>query len=320
MNTATGAYSFTTVASDTYTVLIDNSSTNTDVAVTTPAAWFPTEVPTMIRSLTVATRDVPNQNFGLFNGSKLMGRVFRDNGTGSGSIANNVIREVNEVVLSAVPVRATNSAGSTIYDSTSTLDDGAYTLWIPASVGATALKITETNSASFVSTGAAVGATGGTYDRATDTITFANVVGTAYANVNFGDVPANQFDTDGRQSVLPGTVAFYPHRYVAGTSGVITFSGTAPATAGWSYSLFLDANCDGTINGADAPIAGGIPVIAAQNVCILVRVFASETAAYSEQYPLTLNASFAFANSALTDALARNDLTVVGDAGEAGCC
>lgn len=84
VNTATGAYSFTTVASDTYTVLIDNSNTNTDVAVTTPAAWFPTEVPTMIRSLTVATRDVPNQNFGLFNGSKLTGRVFRDNGTGSG--------------------------------------------------------------------------------------------------------------------------------------------------------------------------------------------------------------------------------------------
>lgn len=33
---------------------------------------------------------------------------------------------------------------------------------------------------------------------------------------------------------------------------------------------------------------------------------------------MTLNASFAFANSALTDALARNDLTMVGNAGEAG--
>lgn len=318
VNTSTGAYSFTNVASDTYTVLIDNNSTNSDVTVTTPAGWFPTEVPTMIRSLTMATRDVPNQNFGLFNGSKLTGRVFRDNGTGSGSIANNVVREVNEAGLLGIPVRATNAAGSTVYDTFSTLDDGAYTLWIPASAGDTAVKVTETNSASFVSTGAAVGNTGGAYDRATDTITFNNVVGTAYANVNFGDVPANQFDTDGRQNVLPGTVAFYPHRYVAGTAGILTFSGVAPATAGWSYTLFLDANCDGTINGADAALTGGISVVAEQNVCILARVFASETAAYNAQYPLTLNATFAFANSVLTDALARNDLTVVGDAGEAG--
>jgi uncharacterized repeat protein (TIGR01451 family) len=318
VNTTTGAYTFASVASDNYSVLIDNNSTNTDVTVTTPAAWFPTEVPTMIRALTVATRDVPSQNFGLFNGSKLTGRVFRDNGTGSGGIANNVIREVNEIALPGVPMRATNSAGSTIYDSTSTLDDGAYTLWIPASVGATAVKITETNSASFVSTGAAVSSTSGTYDRATDTVTFTNAVGTAYINVNFGDVPANQFDADGRQSVLPGNVAFYPHRYTAGTAGVITFGGTAPATAGWSHTLILDANCDGAINGADAALTGGISVVAAQNVCILARVFASQTAVYNAQYPLTLNATFAFANSALTDALARNDLTVVGDAGEAG--
>jgi uncharacterized repeat protein (TIGR01451 family) len=318
VNTTTGAYNFTNVASDSYSVLIDNNSTNTDVTVTTPTAWIPTEVPTMIRALTVATRDVPLQNFGLFNGSKLTGRVFRDNGAGSGSIANNVVRELNESALPGVPMRATNSAGTTIYDATSTLDDGAYTLWIPASVGAAAVKVTEANSASFVSTGAAVGNTGGIYDRATDTIAFTNVVGTLYANVNFGDVPANQFDTDGRQSVLPGNVAFYPHRYTAGTAGVITFAGSAPVTPGWSHTLFLDANCDGAINGADAPLAGGIPVVAAQNVCILARVFASETAAYNAQYPLALNATFAFANSALTDALTRNDLTVVGDPGEAG--
>ncbi|WP_293865144.1 hypothetical protein [Steroidobacter sp.] len=318
VNTSTGAYSFSNVSTDTYSVLIDNSNTVTDVVVTMPTGWMPTEVPTMIRSLSVATRDEPNQNFGLFNGSKLTGRVFRDDGTGSGSIANNVVREVNETALPGVPVRITNSAGNTIYDSTNTLDDGAYTLWIPAAAGATSLKLTETNTALYISTGAAVGNTGGTYDRATDTITFTNAIGTVYANVNFGDVPANRFDTDGRQSVLPGNVAFYPHRFVAGTTGVITFTGSAPATAGWSYTLFQDLNCDGAINGADARITGGIAVVAAQNVCILARVFASETAAYNEQYPLTLSATFALANSALSDALARNDLTVVGDAGEAG--
>jgi len=266
----------------------------------------------------VVNVDVPEQNFGFFNGSKLTGRVFKDNGVGNGSIANNVIREVNELALAGVPVRVTNSAGSTIYDATNTLADGIYTLWIPAAAGATSLKIVETNTASYVSTGAAVGNTGGTYDRASDTLTFTHVVGTPYANVNFGDVPANQFDTDGRQNVLPGTAAFYPHRFVSGTSGTVTFSGSGPALTGWTNKLYTDANCDGAINGADAPITGSIVVTADQTVCILVRVFASDTAVYNEQYPLTLSASFAFANSALVDALIRNDLTVVGDAGEAG--
>lgn len=318
VNASTGAYSFGNVATASYSVLIDTTDTNTDVAATVPTAWFPTEVPTMVRTVAVTTNDVPNQNFGLFNGSKVTGRVFQDNGTGSGSIANNVIREANESALPGVPVRVTSAAGTTVYDSTTSLDDGAYTLWIPAAAGAIALKITESNTASYGSTGAAVGNTSGTYDRASDTVTFTNVIGTAYANVNFADVPANQFDTDGRQSVLPGTVAFYPHRYTAGTSGTINFSGSAPATAGWSHTLFLDADCDGAVNGADAPLTTGVPVVATQNVCILARVFASETAAYNAQYPLTLNATFAFANSALTDALARNDLTVIGDDGDAG--
>lgn len=318
VNSSTGAYSFNNVATDSYSVLIDDTNAYTDVTVAVPTEWFPTEVPTMTRAVTVATRDVPNQNFGLFNGSKLTGRVFRDDGTGSGSIANNVIREASETAMPGVAVRVTNTAGAVVYDATSTVDDGAYTLWIPASAGAASLKVTETNTASYVSTGAAVGSTGGTYDRATDTVTFTNAIGTAYTNVNFGDVRANQFDTDGRQGVLPGTVAFYPHRYTAGTSGVVTFSGAAPTTAGWSHTLFQDADCNGAVNGADAPLTGGIAVSATQNVCILARVFASETATYNEQYPLTLSATFAFSNSALTDLLARNDLTVVGDAGEAG--
>ncbi|HEY0684212.1 MAG TPA: hypothetical protein VGD45_17900 [Steroidobacter sp.] len=317
VNTSTGAFSFTNVATDSYAVLIDTNNTATDVAMTTPAAWFPTEVPTMTRALTIATRDEPNQNFGLFNGSKLTGRVFQDDGA-SGSIANNVVREISEIALPGVPVRATDGTGNVIYDSTSTVGDGAYTLWIPASAGVTAVKITEANTGSFVSTGAVVGNTGGSYDRATDTVTFTNAVGTVYVGVNFGDVRANRFDTDGRQSILPGNVAFYLHRYVAGTAGVITFSATAPGTAGWSHTLFLDTNCDGTINGAEAPLSGGIPVVATESVCILARVSASETAAYNDQYPLALNATFAFTNSSLIDALARNDLTVIGDLGEAG--
>ena len=99
----------------------------------------------------------------------------------------------------------------------------------------------------------------------------------------------------------------------ATTTGVV--NGVAALSVTVTLNLLPILNLD---NGADAPLTSGIPVVAAQNVCILARVSASETAAYNEQYPLTLNASFAFANSALTDSLPRNDLTVVGDAGEAG--
>src|SRR5262249_11405672 len=156
--------------------------------------WIPLEQPTLMRAVTVATADITGQLFGMYNGSTFAGRVFVDTGVGTGGIANNVVRDGTEPSLPGALVSATDNAGPTTYDPATAGDDGTYMLWIPATAGAATLKVVEANPASYVSTGANVGTSGGTYARATDTVTFTNVIGNQYTGVNFADVPATQFD------------------------------------------------------------------------------------------------------------------------------
>lgn len=318
VNPTTGAFSFVDVVDATYSLRIDTNDTASDVIATKPAGWIPLEQPTLMRGVTVATTDVTGQLFGMYNGSTFAGRVFVDTGVGPGGIANNVVRDGTEPSLPGVLVRATDNAGATVYDTATSSDDGAYLLWIPAGAGATTLRVTETNPASYVSTGANVGTSGGTYARATDTVTFTNVLGDQYTGVNFADVPATQFDTDGRQIVLPGNVAFYSHAFVAGTAGQITFTATAPSVTGWTQQVFRDTNCNRTLDTGEVQITAVFAVVAAEQVCLVIKVSAPQTAAFNDQYPVTVGASFAYSNSAIVEALARTDLTLIGTASGAG--
>lgn len=317
-----GAFSFTNVQAQGvsgtgYTLIIDTNATANDVTATAPTGWIAIEPPTMSRSITLSTVDITNQMYGLYNGSSLAGRVFIDTGVGSGT-ANNGVRDGTELPLEGARVTITNNAGSTTYDSAVTANDGVYLLYIPAAAGAASLKVTEANPASFVSTGGSAGNTAGAYVRATDTTTFTNVIGTIYTGVNFADVPVTSFATDGRQIVLPGNAAFFGHQFIAGTAGSVTFSSTAPSMAGWSHAIYTDTNCNGAVDTGETLVSAPLAVIAAQKVCLVVRVFAATTAAYNDEYPVSLSASFAYSNSAIVDALARNDLTLIGTANGAG--
>ena len=109
---------------------------------------------------------MPNQNFGLYNGSKLSGTVFKDTGNGVGGIANDHIQNGGETGIAGVTLTATNaSCPSSLCDSTVTTGTGSYTLYIPALVGSGLVGINETNPSGYVSTGGAVGTTGDGYPR-----------------------------------------------------------------------------------------------------------------------------------------------------------
>ena len=313
----TGAYSFTSVVSDNYTLLIDTNTTASDVTATRPSGWVSTEQPTFSRSLVVSGMDPTNQNFGLFNGSSLSGRVIRDDGAGSGT-ANDGIKNGTEAYLPGSTLKATNSAGSTTYDTTVASDSGQYTLYVPASAGASAVKIVETNPPTYVSVNGTGGTTSGSYDRPTDTVTFTNAVGSTYTGVNFADVLANSFITDGRQVVLPGTVALYTHAFTAGTVGQLTLSGSSPSMPGWSYLIFRDTNCNGAIDSGESAVSGAIATTSGLKVCLVVKVLAPVTAPYNTNFPLTVSASFAYTGISMTDAQNRNDLTITGDGKDAG--
>jgi len=321
VNSSTGAFSFSNVqsqgASTNYSVIIDTNNTASDVTATAPTGWVPTEVPTLSRSIALATADISGLTYGLYNGSSLTGRVFVDTGVGGGT-ANNVVKDGTEPGLPGARVTITDNAGTTIYDSALAADTGNYTLWIPAAAGATTLKITEANPNPYLSTGANVGTTGGTYTRATDTVAFTHAIGSAYSGVNFADVPTSALQTDGRQVIVPGNVAFYPHKFIAGTAGSVTFTPSAPVMNGWSNLLYRDTDCNGAIDTGEVLVSGAISTTAAQQLCLVVRVFASDVAAYNDEYPVTLAAAYAWSGSALSETLSRNDLTMIGSANGSG--
>lgn len=320
---ATGIYSFAGVAAGTYTLIVDNNSTLSDVAPDVPAGWIGTEIPGLIRSnIVVASADITGQNFGLYNGSKLSGKVFKDNGSNSGT-PNNGMQDGGETGLADVAVRITDNAGSITYDSTVSAGDGAYTLWIPASANASVLKVVENNHSGYVSVGGTTGNTAGSYNRAADTLSFSNAVGSIFSGVNFADVPDNSFLTDGQQTAVPGSVVFYPHAFTAGSGGQLSFSasGTAnPNNSGWNHVIYLDSNCNGVPDSGEVPVSGALNVNADQKLCVVVKVFVAEGSAYNAQYQITVTASFTYVNAApaLTSAQSHTDLTTVGTPANAG--
>lgn len=328
VNTTTGFYEFTSaVPPGTYRIIIDNNNNLADVTPATPANYLGTEMPGFIREIAVGVTSVVNQNFGVYNGSKLSGSVFVDTGTGGGT-ANDGIRQGTENGLANVTVKATNAAGSTTYDTTTTAGDGTYTLWIPAAAGATQIRVVETNPAAYISSAASVGTTAGVYTRANDTIAFTNTVGTTYTGLDFGDVPANIFTTDGKQSAVPGATVTYPHTFTAGTSGKVVFTTTALATpnlAGWTHVVYRDLDCSGEAEPSEiTPLTNSteVTVTAGQVICLVVKQFTPAGAPLGAGNVVTINATFTatlgVADVFTAPVLTRTDTTTIGTPTTAG--
>ncbi|MDQ7989685.1 MAG: hypothetical protein REI09_08635 [Candidatus Dactylopiibacterium sp.] len=320
VDATSGQYAFANLTNGTYNVLLDTNATLSDVTPGWPAGWLATETPTGLRAVTMASADVGGQNFGLFNGSQLSGSVFKDNGQGSGS-ANNVVMDGTEAGLVGVTVRVTDNAGTTTHASTVTGTAGAYTLWIPAAAGTGPLRVVETNLPDYLSIGASVGTTGGTYARATDSVSFTHASGTRYTGVNFADVPDSALINDNVRAVQPGAVAFHPHVFTAGTAGQLTLTLTnvaAPPNVPWGSALYLDTNCNGFPDTGEPVVTAPIAAVADQKLCFVVRVQAPPNAPFDADFTQTLSGSFTYANSALAWSGARTDLTTTGRLTDSG--
>jgi uncharacterized repeat protein (TIGR01451 family)/fimbrial isopeptide formation D2 family protein len=317
---ATGAYSFATVLAGNYCLVSDDNNTLSDVTPNVTTGWLRTEIPTGSRAITVGLAALTQQNFGLYNGSVLTGRVFTDSGIGAGT-PNDGVQNGTEVGQAGATVKVTDATGTTTFDTT--LSDGAgnYTLWIPAAAGNNPLRVIETNVSGQISTGGQPGTTAGSYVRSTDTTTFTNVVGSSYSGVNFADVPANAFTTDGVQTGAAGTALFYSHSYTAGSGGSASFTTAAvaaPAIAGWSEILYRDTNCNGVLDAAEAAsvLSAAISVTAGEVVCLIHKELIPAGAAMGAQNQVTLTALFTYTNAspALNNTQTRVDTTTVGTA------
>jgi uncharacterized repeat protein (TIGR01451 family) len=317
VDVTSGSYTLTGIPAGTYTLILDNNASLTDVTAYRPPEWIGTEAPNQtIASVVVGAAAVTGKNMGLFHGSKVTGTVYNDNGIGAGGTANDAVRNGSEAGLDNVLVKVTNTVGTTTYVSDTTDASGNFTLWVPSTAGATSLKIVEQNTTGYLSTGGTVTTPGASYDRPSDTVTFPNTLGTVFSNVVFADIPVNTFTIDGNKTTTAGTVVLYPHVYTANSPGTVTFSTTDvqnPPVAGWNNLLFRDSNENGQLDGGEPQITTPIAMARGDHIAILVKVFVPTNAQNNSSDTVTVRASYAYdnANPALTADLTRADMTLV---------
>ncbi|HEU4742490.1 MAG TPA: SdrD B-like domain-containing protein [Meiothermus sp.] len=236
----TGTYSFTNILPGSYTLILDDNPSTSDTTPTPPAGWLFVN-PAGSRSLSVSTSSIGGQDFGLFNGSRVSGRVFYDDGEAGGT-ANNAVQDGGERGVSGVTVTATQGSNArTALTDTS----GDYTLWLPASLFSTGnVTLSHPQSPATGSNvgGSSVSSASSLADPAARQRTLAYAVGQNYAGYNFGLVRESRLYPPGSgQAPSPGTIT-YSHLYRPGTLGTVTLSQSG---GGFTYQARLDANCNG---------------------------------------------------------------------------
>jgi uncharacterized repeat protein (TIGR01451 family) len=321
VNPGSGDFFFNDIPSGNYSLIVTDGPTN-NTAVEPPQWLFYDGPPSVGRlDFSVGSVSVNNQNFPLIQGSFIEGIVFEDTGLGGGT-ANDGIRNGSEPGIGQVTVRLTDG-GSTIYDTAITNGEGRFSLFVPITVadGATVV-VEELNPINYLSTGGDAGTTGGSYDRASDRITFVHQRGVSQSGLRFGDVPVNSFLTDGQQVIEPGAVAFYSHTFIAGTGGEVSFdisSAQNPALPGWGQTIFLDTNCDGQLGESEPRLSlptAPITVTAGQQICIIVKDASPANAPFGAQNVNTVTATFTYTNSSPAlplGTLTRTDITIIGN-------
>ncbi|WP_318409293.1 hypothetical protein [Polaromonas sp. SM01] len=316
VDVSTGAYSLPSVAQGSYCLIVDGNNTLSDITAGYPAGWLGTQNPTGVIQLMVGAAPPAPQNFGLYNGSKVSGTVFADNGAGGGT-ANNGIKAGSEAGMVGVTVHALQ--GVTAVASASSASDGSYILWVPATISGTVV-ITPALPSGYIATGGSAGSTGGSYTR--PSVSYTAAAGQSPSGVNFGLVPPNTLAPNGAQTTQPGTIVFYAHTYSAGTGGQVSFTlanAATPASPVWNQVLYQDSNCSATLESSEPPVTAAVTVTAGQTICLIVKQFVPAGAGQGAQNSVTLSAAFTYtnANPALAvNTLSATDITTVGQAGD----
>ncbi|MDX2004678.1 MAG: choice-of-anchor L domain-containing protein [Meiothermus sp.] len=228
-----GAYSFSAVLPGSYSLVLGGSIGATTPA--SPAGWMAINPSPALLSVTVTASNMPNQNFGLFNGYRLAGLVFRDDGRGGGT-ANNALQDGGEPGLGGVTLTATAgpSTRSAATDAT-----GAYDLYIPASFSSVTLGHAQTPATGHNNAGSAVTLASSFSDPAARQRSLGTLANGSSYSYNFGVVWASELRPDqSGQATSPG-IATYRHTFRPGTLGSLSLAATGALT----YRIRRAAGC-----------------------------------------------------------------------------
>ncbi|WP_272976782.1 hypothetical protein, partial [Deinococcus geothermalis] len=237
-----GAYTFNDVPPGTFTLLVTTAAGA--VTPIPPAGWLFVEPNPGLRTVTVLSTPLLNQDFGLFAGTRLQGLVFLDQGQ-SGGIPNDARQNGQEPPVAGVSLRL-NNATQTVTASTGT--DGRYTLYWPAEWGNTGTLTVLGRPVTGVSDGTTVTQTA---DLAGSNVNGLPLDVTPGQDLirSFGVVEFSVFTADASgRSGAPGRVR-YTHFYRPGTLGTVNLS--ANGTAGVTYRFARDLKCNGVVEDAE---------------------------------------------------------------------
>lgn len=323
---ANGFYQFSNVLNGEYDLIESFGQSVPTPDVCTPAETDPTDhISTTPNLRTVIVNNLPaQQNFGDFEGSKVTGTVFTDNGIGGGT-ANDGTKNGSEIGINGTIVKALTGS-DVLIEQTSANANGTYELYIPKSTvpsGGT-IKIKEENKAAYITIDGSSGTTSGSYDKNTDITTFTNTVGSSYTGVDFADVQVSTFNTNGSQNVLPGATAFFQHTFEAKTAGSIVFTTNSinnPNNVTWPIILYNDLNCNGSVDSGETILDGSTPVVvtAEQTLCLLLKVSVPQGLNNGSTSNTTISAVMSYSNTSpvIEQNLSRSDLVTVNN-NEAG--
>ncbi len=278
VNTTTGAYSFSGIpAYGSYTIILSSTATADLYDPGFPNAnWVSVTPPDLaLNTAVTAGANLANQNFFLYNGSRISGKVIRDDGF-NGSVSNVYDGILNgaETGIAGVTMTLRDDGNTVTYDSSTTGSNGSFTLY--TNVASATLRIYETNPAGFTSVSYNPGTTAGTYTIAGEYLRFAYTLYTDYSGAIFGDVPQINLSFTPVAASAGGTPAapvYHAHTFAATGRGSVTFAATGRTQTAWpAVAYVLDSNCNGNFDTGEPDISAAINVAPNQNICILARV------------------------------------------------
>lgn len=258
--------------------------------------------------------EVEDHWFELLNRIVLSGVVFEDNGVGGATAAHDGLQEGYEVGLGNFTITVTlNDTGVTGFTSGDviatdiTSGDGSYQFVIGVDFSGKDLLLDVIKQADWIDISEAdvTGITQVTSSSVTDSQMSVNAsAGDDISGLNFGKVQEPRMEPDNFSEVEPGKSILFPHKFTAATAGSVNFSiinpDAAPANDGWNTVLYLDNDCNGSIDGSDAQIGNPVAVSGNTAVCLLSKVFVPADAPLNAQYHYDIAADMTFADSAAT--------------------
>jgi uncharacterized repeat protein (TIGR01451 family) len=244
--TPTGTYIFDDMPVGNYTITGVNRSS------LTPGEVFTTP-PTLAASITSSS--LTNRWFGYFQGRKLNGVVFTDdgrtnsNGT-TASNANNALQDAGEFGTQNITVTVAGtllSGGTTVNTQSKTDLQGNYTLWVPSTWnGSITVSHTSSVPTGTNQSGASIVVASGFDLISARSIALTGTAGSIYSDLNFGLVPRTVLQPDQFGSTSsPGSVR-YLHFFKPGTLGTLTLS--TSSSGGFRYIFYQDINCDAVVD------------------------------------------------------------------------